>query len=439
MDGVGNASNGRLDNDEVFYGRLQNGRPGCDGASDAQLIYCDGAQTLWVNAAGLSVRTFIGQSVAIRGTLRECGNERYIQLNSIEQTGRCEPQVSGEPEKQNLALYAPPTANTHEQPNISSMATDGNAMSYWHAPGADAWIYIDLGPRIDPDGNGDPAGATFNEARLLWGERYATQYGIYVFDPIESRWARIFQKSDGTPDETISFPRSYGRYVLFQMARSSDVEGGFMLREIELYGVETPNAALGSQPIASSAQPDRPTWQAIDSNEASAWASLPGGVDPNPWIYVRLPATTPLTEFKLLWDGGAMPAFFRVGFYQNGEISVWSQQFQSVNARQRLAWGRPIETDAFYIYTEMLGQAGFVQLQELELYGNEPGVLGSGTLGIGIVDARGQGHFRSQMPGVATFDFGSLVPSFDRFTELLPRQIQGMRAVESGRAPAELR
>lgn len=64
-----------------------------------------------------------------------------------------------------------------------------------------------------------------------------------------------------------------------------------------------------------------------------------------------------------------MPATFRVGFYQDGEIKLWSQTFESTNARQRLSWGTPIPSDAFYVFTEALGPSGRVQLHELELYG----------------------------------------------------------------------
>ncbi|MCB0215382.1 MAG: hypothetical protein H6648_06790 [Caldilineae bacterium] len=366
-------------NDEIFYGRLQNGRPGCAGAEDALLVFCDGAETLSVQSLpGVNLRTLFGQSVAIRGNLLECGNgERYIALNSIEPTRRCEPQATVEPPQPNLALHAPVVANTHIEPNLAQNATDGDLLSYWYAPGRDAWIYLDLGPNIDPDGDGEPAATTFNEARLVWGERYAVQYGIYVFDPVEGRWVRIYQKSDGSMDETISFPRALGRYVLLQLARSSAPEGGYALREVELYGIDTPNLTLGSQSNASSAQAGMPAWQAVDGNERTAWASESG--DLTPWIYARIPSGAALTEFRLLWDQAAMPAMFRVGFYQDGEIKIWSQRFQSTNASQRLAWGQPIECEAFYVYVEQTGAAGFVQLQELALYGPAGGrPLGSG-------------------------------------------------------------
>ena len=371
-----------LQQEVTYYGRLQSAASGCPGIVDATLIECEaGANKFWVLATpGQNLRRFFGQSVEIKGVLRECTDgENYLELNSIQPTRDCGKGEVESPGNVNLALTAPVVANTHVPPNIMQNSTDGDLVSYWYAPGRDAWIYFDLGPNIDPDGDGNPAKATFNEARLLWAHKHAVQYGLYVFDDLRGRWVRFYQDNDGQPDETISFPRTQGRYVLLQLARSSDPNGdGFALREFELYGVETPNLALGTNlQISSEVIPDGMGFNAVDGREDTAWMSADKSLDPNPSIVVRFPDSVRLIEFRLLWDPAAMPAIFRVGFYQDGSPQVWTQQFVSTNHQQRLSWVVPILTEAFYLYTEEVGvNRDNVMLYDLQLFGPDAGILG---------------------------------------------------------------
>ena len=200
---------------ETRQGRLQNASSGCPEAGDATLILCDSADELWVKSLpGLRIGTFVGQKVELRGELRDCSDgNRYIDLNSVQPIRDCDPVSPPPAAPENIALHAPVVSSFSEAPNQMQNVTDGDLRSYWEVPGKDAWIYLDLGPGFDPDGDGRPAGISFNQARILWGKPYASQFGLYVWDAVDERWARFYHKGDNRQtDQDISFPRAYGRY-----------------------------------------------------------------------------------------------------------------------------------------------------------------------------------------------------------------------------------
>lgn len=352
---------------EIFQGRLQTARVGCPGVDSAILISCEGAEEIWVKAVpGVDVGRYFGQLVAIEGTLRQCGSNRYIDMNTLSPLRRCgDAGATIAPETVNLALGRVDWASPDGGPQgWMGFAADADQASAWTAEGGSAFIRVNLGEN-----------RTFNRMRLLWGARHATQYGLYVWDDADGRWVRFYQKSTGSPDETVTVPRVFGQFVLLQLARSSGANGGYDLREWEIYGVETPNLALGSQVQVSSQATGQSGDQAVDADEATAWISEAG--DAHPWIYVRFARPMPLTEFRLVWNQRDKPAVFRVGFYQDGTVKVWSQRLTSTSERQRLAWSTPIVSDAFYIYTEELGGSrSQVALHDLQLYGSAGG-LGS--------------------------------------------------------------
>lgn len=360
---------------ELFQGRLQASRAGCPGVDSAILVSCEGAEEIWVKAIpGVDVSRYFGQLVAIEGTLRSCGTNRYIDMNTLSPLRRCgDAGATIAPETVNLARgrvdWASPAG---EGDGWMAFAADADPSSAWVAAGESAYIRLNLGEN-----------RTFNRMRLLWGSRFATQYGLYVWDGADQRWVRFYQKSSGGPDDAITVPRVYGQFVLLQLARSSQAGGGFDLREWEVYGVDTPNLALGSQVQTSSQATGHSGDLAVDADEGTAWVSEAG--EAHPWIYVRFSQAMPLTEFRLVWDQRDKPAVFRVGFYQEGLIKVWSQRLTSTSERQRLAWSTPILSDAFYLYTEDLGQGrDQVALQDLQLYGETAGARTAWDLGLSL-------------------------------------------------------
>ncbi len=348
---------------EVFVGELRAGRPGCAGVVDATLEVCDSHDLLWVQANGLDLRRVMYRTVRIEGFRRGCGNERYIDVQKVEQVDSCDGAARG-PQKANLSLRRPVVAASTELPGYpKDRITDDDPLTYWYTPSQDGWIYIDLGQAL-----------TFNESHLLWAAQHATQYGIYVWDDGYRNWVRVFQSSDGEADEAVSFARAYGRYVLLHLARSSDQAGGFALREWRLFGVETPNLALGQELTASSNGAD--AGLAADGNTSTGWTSEAATDRTHPWIWVRFNGRTRLSEFRLLWDGGGIPGAYFAGFYQDGKVAVWSDRLiSSADPRHRLAWRTPIATDVFLIMVDQL-RGPSARLMELELYG--PDVVLSG-------------------------------------------------------------
>ncbi len=341
---------------EVFVGELRAGRPGCAGVTDATLEVCDTHDLLWVQANGLDLRRVMYRTVRIEGFRRGCGAERYVDVQKVEQVDSCDGAAPG-PQKTNLSLRRPVVAASTELPDYpKDRITDDDPLTYWYTPSQDGWIYIDLGQAL-----------TFNESHLLWAAQHATQYGIYVWDDGYRNWVRVFQSSDGEADEAVSFARAYGRYVLLHLARSSDQAGGFALREWRLFGVETPNLALGQELTASSNSAD--AGLAADGNTSTGWASDAEADRTHPWIWVRFNDRTRLSEFRLLWDGGGIPGAYFAGFYQDGKVAVWSDRLiSSADPRHRLAWRTPIATDVFLIMIDQLRGAQ-ARLMELELYG----------------------------------------------------------------------
>ena len=159
---------------EIFQGRLQTARVGCPGVDSAILISCEGAEEIWVKAVpGVDVGRYFGQLVAIEGTLRQCGSNRYIDMNTLSPLRRCgDAGATIAPETVNLALGRVDWASPDGGPQgWMGFAADADQASAWTAEGGSAFIRVNLGEN-----------RTFNRMRLLWGARHATQYGLYVWD-----------------------------------------------------------------------------------------------------------------------------------------------------------------------------------------------------------------------------------------------------------------
>lgn len=356
-----------------IQGYLQPNRPGCGSGNGATLRECGSNDLVWVRAGSTDLSRFMWRDVQIEGVVGRCGLDRYIDLNTIEQIAGCGNQPS-DPRKVNLALGRTIVPST-EQPGFAARhVTDGDPLTYWYTPSDDGWLYVDLGQAV-----------TFNEVRLLWGAPQAQQYGIYVWDG--ERWSLAFQKREAVGgDETVTFARTYARYVLVHLIRSEDPRGGIALREWQIFGVATPNLALGAQVDASStASAEEAPGKAVDGDERTGWAST--SVDPRIWVRVWFPRPTRLSEFRLLWDAAGMADAYWAGFYRGNTVTAWSDRLASRNPRQQLSWPRPIEADAFIVLVDG-ARAGRVKLLELELYGpeaeNRAGLLEGARIELGL-------------------------------------------------------
>ncbi len=362
----------------VLRGQLWPRRPGCGGVNDGALDECTG-DFYYVRAGGRDLSAYVGD-VELEGVVGQCGQDRYVELTGrIQRIQRCPGALPAQ--KINLALRAPVVASTEQPGQEARNATDGDPLTYWYTPSQNAWLYIDLGQA-----------ATFNESRLLWAAPHAVQYALYAWDEATSPpgWVMIQGKRGGTSDDSLTFARAYSRYVLLHLiASSAGGAGGFALREWQIFGVSSPNLALGTQLSASSNEVDARL--AVDGDKRTGWASDAGRDRDYPWLRVHFPARTELAEFRVLWDGNAMAPAYWTGFYDGTAVGLWSERLRSRNPTQRLSWISPIEADAFIIMTDGVAPSGFVKLLEIELYG--PGIalrLGVGPLA-GPLDARPDG------------------------------------------------
>ncbi len=238
----------------------------------------------------------------------------------------------------------------------ASLATDGDPATAWYAASETAWAYVDLGTE-----------RTLNQVVLRWSDPFAARFGIYAWDAPRGQWSGLYWNDTGRGgDETISLPPTYARYLLLYAVGSSAPQGGFAVGELEVYGRQRPNLALGASLVASGAQECCPPWLAADGDFATGWASRRG--NPAPWYRLHLPPATDITEVRLYWDHFAFPTTYSLVFYQAGEARqlIVPAAPPGLN-RFEFTW--PMRTDVLLVYAHRLSALGFVAMSEAQLYG----------------------------------------------------------------------
>lgn len=356
-------------------GRLNRWNAGDGCASppkDATLVECDNPAVEWPleARAPLNLEGYIGRVVRLEGIVLDCAGKPYIQVQNINAELQCGAPTS--PKTKNLALGKPAVAFRNLPGFDSPKVTDGRLDSFWYSDiptdRQSAWLYVDL-----------ERPTTFNQVNLRWGEQYATQYALYVWDDSYRKWVPASQVTQGVGgDEKINLVRTYARYVMIVFGRSNLENGGYSLREFEIYGVSAPNFVLGQGAYAdsSSAQPGFPPADAFDGDLETGWRSTAG--EPQPWIRVRTPASSKLTEFRLSWRDQLYPTCYLVAFYRGNQPYVLTEALCPTDSNQRLAWYTPAVIDAFAVRAASVPSTpNYVELLEMELYGPEQGVFGN--------------------------------------------------------------
>ena len=376
---------------ESLSGRLADEIVGCD-PSNAALYECGTGSVIALRALTSIDPSLFGREVGVEGYWADCsgGAGRYFIIESIVPTMCGAPTPTPAPTpivtRENLALRAPVTASGDVPGQIKEYLTDGDPVSNWHAPPADlAYASIDLGYE-----------RAFNSFILRWGESYATRYGIYVWDTRlgeRGDWHRVHYVTGGRGgDIEITIARSESRHLLIWMLDSSDPTSGFDLREWEVYGVDSPNMALGCASHVSTAAAGFPGWHANDGDLSSSWASDVDAVpaDRYPYIYIRCPERIDFSMLRLHWDDVSWPRFYRVGFYQDGRpLPIY---FSVDNPDGGLDWMSlpgTISIDTVLVFVDVI-RPGFrgVRLGEFELYGLPPSDLAGADGGSGARDGR---------------------------------------------------
>ncbi len=351
----------------TLRGVLQNGGIGCPPAG-LHVVLCDGSGNVAVyNTPGvIDVLPLLGQEVEITGVMRPCqaGMGDYIDLQSISPRPCGDANPTPPPAApRNLAMGAEVIASADGVPGYPPTAlTDGDAATEWRVPpGRAAWAYIDLGRE-----------EVFSRMVLRWGQQFATEYSIYVWDDMlgaEGDWLRLAYRPDGRgANESLAIPRAEGRFLLLHLVKPDMPGGGFALAEWEVFGEKTPNLALGCVARAVGSQKGREPWRAIDADPSSSWASTPGAN--NPHLVVTCDQPVQLNEIRIHWDEDLFGSLYRVAFYRAGGILPRGFGIENNDGgRDKISWVDPVEADGVVIYVDEITD-GFdhVAIYELELF-----------------------------------------------------------------------
>jgi hypothetical protein len=215
----------------------------------------------------------------------------------------CLLKADGTPSEINLALnravYQSSAANYD---NTGHLATDGSQDTFWQsAPGAEQWVYVDLGQSCAID-----------RVHLFWGAHGAQTFQIQISDEANNpaAWKTVQQTTASTEDASdISFPKQSARYVRLLLQAGGE-QTGYSLREFEVYG-------FASAPVPQSAVPppiaradgtfllDGEPWkvQRDDFTKADPRTLSSPGVDTQNW----LPGLVPGTVLTSYLKAGAIP------------------------------------------------------------------------------------------------------------------------------------
>ncbi len=144
----------------------------------------------------------------------------------------------------NRAVYQSSAANYD---NTGHLSTDGSQDTYWQsAPGAEQWVYVDLGCPCQVD-----------RVHLDWGAHAGQAFQVQLSNDAgqPDGWKSVYQTASSTDDASdIPFPSQTARYVRLLMQGGGE-QAGYILREFEVYGVRPPavQAAAAAPPAV---QPD---------------------------------------------------------------------------------------------------------------------------------------------------------------------------------------
>src|SRR6202034_571482 len=111
----------------------------------------------------------------------------------------------------------------------------GSQDTFWQsAPGADQWVYVDLGRVCSVD-----------RVRLFWGDHGTQSFKIQLSTDADApvNWKEVHDAdSDAEDVSDIPFPAKNARYVRL-LLRAGGEQNGYKLREFEVFGVHPANAA----------------------------------------------------------------------------------------------------------------------------------------------------------------------------------------------------
>ena len=196
----------------------------------------------------------------------------------------------------NRAVYQSSAA---DYDHTGHLTTDGSQDTYWQsAPGAEQWVYVDLGQdcRID-------------HVKLWWGDNFARSFKIQLSEDATQAdgWKDVSETTSGTQvSGDISFPAQSARYV--RLLAEGDGAAGYVLREFEVYGFRPASTSITSPPALNSDGTlplDGDAWkvQNADFVKGTAGTISSSDFDTTNWIPAWVPGTTLGSYLK----AGAIP------------------------------------------------------------------------------------------------------------------------------------
>ncbi len=202
----------------------------------------------------------------------------------------------------NRAVYQSSAANYD---NTGHLTTDGNPRDFWQsAPGAEQWVYVDLGQSCSID-----------RVQLVWGPHTTPlTFKLQVSDEAGTpvNWRDVHSAVSQTEESSnIAFPRQKARYVRALLQAGGET-GGYVLHTFSVFGARaTGPAAAGSASLVAgddgtaTLDDDSGLWkvQREDFVTAAPEALSALGADTRNWLPGLVPGTTLTSYLK----AGAVP------------------------------------------------------------------------------------------------------------------------------------
>ncbi|GAA4588167.1 hypothetical protein GCM10023194_39080 [Planotetraspora phitsanulokensis] len=257
----------------------------------------------------------------------------------------------------NLALNKPATAssqsNTDQGP---AKAFDGDPASRWAASQDPAsWIQVDLGGIY-----------SLSEVDLAWEASYAKRYRLQVSMDGQS-WKDVFAKNDSTGGTERIPVSALGRFVRMQGVERSG-QWGYSLYEMEVYGAEAPNIALGKTATASSASnASQGAAAAFDGDRTTRWSASQA---PDNWLQVDLGDTYTVNRVAIDWEDSYAKGY---KLQTSPDGRTWTDRFTETNGNGGTDL-IDLNADARFVRmqgTQLSGQWGY-SIYEMKVYGSLP-------------------------------------------------------------------
>ncbi|GGG83776.1 discoidin domain-containing protein [Paenibacillus radicis (ex Gao et al. 2016)] len=291
--------------------------------------------------------------------------------------------------KINLALGKTASASSESNAQQSANhAFDGDPATRWAASeSADNWLQVDLGSIYALD-----------EVNLQWEASYAKAYKLQV-SLDGTHWTDVYEQANSSGGTEKILVDALGRYVRMQgLAKSG--QWGYSIYEMEIYGQDAPNLALGKPAQTSSfSNPQQTAAAAFDGEQSTRWSASESADN---WIQVDLEQIYRIFRVQIDWEDSYAKGY-KLQVSSDGQ--QWTDAFVESNSNG----GTDIidlNEDARYIRmqgTVKSGQWGY-SIYEMKVFGmvvSEQGPsAASVAAGITALQAPARGETSLELPVV---------------------------------------